>query len=948
MLRLALAPILAFVTLIVAAPAGAVNSVVSANGTTWQIHDASAPGVDTGSIRTASSARIEGFGNIVVRVSTTPEPRLNGEMMRGFGMRFDGLDRFRTTRSVELGGVSMTRSLRIDRAGNWGRFLDSFTNTSGEPVDVEVSFGGALGYDSGTNQSMVVNTSSGDTSIEPDDSWSVTGYANADLRPVGIAIGTPEPYAGLAWMGNHELDPFADPLATTGHSSNFQGYVNELTLAPGETATLMRFVVIGPTGTGADSTVETAITDLATAPVVTDLSTAEVCALANWDPATLPGFDPSDCAAVTPLDLPPAPPEPELTTASPYDVTDKTIAEMQADMEEGAATSEDITRAYLDRIAVYDTGQLGFHSFILVADDAIEQARAADEARERGETGELLGIPIALKDLYDTKDMPTTGGTLALEGWQPEQDAYQVELMREAGAVLIGKTNMSEFANSGSYSESGWGQVWNALYPSKTSFGSSGGSAVAVAASMAAGAMGSQTGVSLYAPTVGSSLTTFRGTDGMASTRGVMPLSWAQDYAGPIARSVTDLAYMLNVTTGTDPQDLLLTEDADANRPDDWTEHLDADALEGKRIGYIPSSFVSSYAGEDGTGDAVLAELETLEDAGAELVEIGTPPSAGSCPCGSNNAEGWARYIELHDDFPYPSGNELHASPRVLAYNRPSSVPNTPRMTEQQVSDWLALRDTRKETIDAWMDSYEVDAVVYAGFISDMFSNDTASSQHSADRGTGVITSTYGVPTVVVPVGTNPHGYSISLQLVGRAWDDPDVLAMGYALEQEAQGQQSTSAAPPLIYDPSATPKPIEIEVPGPPVNPVPPEVPEEPGPGNPPVAPGEVAVNLGFNARLKGGKIRIKVRNAGKSRVKGRVVLRIARRKRTVIIGSGPVNIGAGQARRVTVKLNRRGMKLVRKRLKSRKRVSLTAVYDLSTAEDARSKLSTRVILRR
>ena len=193
------------------------------------------------------------------------------------------------------------------------------------------------------------------------------------------------------------------------------------------------------------------------------------------------------------------------------------------------------------------------------------------------------GEPIALKDLYDTKDMPTSGGTLALKDWEPKRDAWQVEKLREAGAVIIGKANLSEFANSGSFSESGFEQTWNALYPSKTSFGSSGGSATAVAADLAAAAMGTQTGVSLYAPSTGASLTTFRGTDGLTSTNGVMPLTWATDYAGPIAKSVTDVASMLDATatqaTGNNPEDLLTSRVDNSKRPVEWKSALKADAL---------------------------------------------------------------------------------------------------------------------------------------------------------------------------------------------------------------------------------------------------------------------------------------------------------------------------------------------------------------------------------
>lgn len=885
-----------------AGPAGAVNSVVTANGATWQVHDAAQPGLDTGSLRTVSNSGVQGFGNIIVDVST--DPRMDGQMMRGFGLRFDGLDRFKTTQAVDLGGISITRSLRINRAGNWGRFFDTFTNTTGAPIVVKVSFGGALGYNSGTNQSFVAASSSGDTFITQDDSWTIVRTGANNQRPVGVVTGSPD--LGLAGMGNHELDPFTDPLPTTGMAANFYGYVSQFTVEPGKTKSLARFVVIGPTGADATADTQEAVEDLAEDPDFSDLSTAEICSLVNWDLTELDAVDPDDCDAVKPLDVPPAPSDEAPKTASAYDVVGKTIAELQADMEAGVTTSEEITRAYLDRIRVYDTGQFGFHAYITVAEDAIAQARAADQARREGAKGELLGIPIAIKDLYDTKDMPTTDGTLALEGWQPKRDAYQVELLREAGAVIIGKTNLSQFANSGSYSESGWGQVWNGLYPSKTSFGSSGGSAVAVATSMAAAAMGTQTGVSLYAPSTGASLATFRGTDGMASTRGVMPLTWGQDYAGPIARTVTDLAYLLNATTGTDPEDTLLTGEADERRPEDWTDYLDEDALEGKRIGYIPSSFVSSYA-DDGTGEAVMSHFADLEAAGAELVEVPSLPSCGPSPGGSRNIEGWARYIELHDDFPFENGNQVLASERNLPYNRGNPNANTPRMTPEQVEAWLEYRRNCKAIVGEYMDQHGIDALVYAGFISDMYSNDSASNQHSSDRGTGVPTSNVGLPTVVVPVGTNPHGYSISMQLVGRAWDDAQILAMGYALEQQAQGQQHTAYAPPLEYDPQLDPSPIEVEVPSDPVT--------EP-----------LYVEVAAQAKLKGGKAIVRFANKGETRVVGKLTLRAKVKGKRRALGSAKINVGPRKTVQVRIALKPG----VRKALRKRKKIAVTAVYDL------------------
>ncbi|XQY93775.1 amidase family protein [Metabacillus sp. HB246100] len=772
------------------------TNLKSDNGASWRIHDTVRPSLDTGSFRTVSESPIHGFGNIFVRVSSTPEPLFNDQMMRGFGLTYDGIDTFETTQAVDLGGVHITREIKMDRSESWTRFFDSFTNTTDETVTVEVSFGGALGYGTGDEHGAIQTTSDGDKVITPADEWTIAATPKDDERPVGVVIGTPAPFEGaLTKVGNQERNPFETPYVTEGHESNFYGYIHTLTIEPGESESLARFLLVGDTqGLTAIPSTEEKLDNLATEPDFTGLTTEEIYSLENWDITTLPEYNPDTFSESITLDYPEPPTKEEFYTTSNYDVVNKTIAELQTDMEAGVTTSEEITRAYLDRIAAYDNGQFGFNAFITVAENAIEQAKAADEARSNGQTGSLLGIPIAIKDIFDTKDMPNTGGSLALKDWQPATDAHQVNLLREAGAVIIGKTNLSEFAFSGSQSDSGFGQVWNALYPSKTSYGSSGGSSVSVALSMTAAALGSQTGVSLYAPANGASITMFRGTDGMASVHGVMPLNWGQDYAGPMARTVTDLAYLLNATTGTDAKDML-TEEADEHRPADWTVSLDKSALQGKRIGYIPSSFVSGFA-NDGTGQAVMDHFTDLEAAGATMVEMPDPPSRPDSVKGDKTEEGWARYIELHSSFPFAKGSDILKDENVLPYNHEDE--DATRMTSEEVDAWLNYRTEYKERIKQWMDDNNVDAIVYAGFLSDMYNNDSSIYQLSADRGTGVLTSNVGLPTVLVPVGTNPHGYSISMQLVGRAWDDANILGMGYALEQQANGQQFTSFAPAL------------------------------------------------------------------------------------------------------------------------------------------------------
>lgn len=795
--------------LAVTPPSQALTSVTLANSATVSINDARRPGLDTGSIRNVGGSRMEGFGNVFVHVDAPAgeEPRMNDQMMRGFGLTAAAPGSYRSTRSVRLGDVLMSRKVQVATASNTTSFFDTFTNVSTEPVTLEVSFGGSLGSGltatTSPNKATIGATGSGDTAVDPADTW-ITATTPGNTRPTGVVVGS-----GVSALGDQQSDPFTTAYVPTGSRANDLGFVRELTIEPGATESLMQYVVVGALADTTQIATDTAA--LATAPDFSNLTIDEICTLQNWDVASYAAA----CAGAEPLALPAADAEVEHTTAVPYDVTGKTIADLQADMVAGTVTSVQVTKAYLDRIEAYDDGSLGFHSFITVAKDAVAQALAADQARAAGESGDLLGIPIALKDLYDTKDMPTSGGTLALQDWEPKRDAWQVEKLREAGAVIIGKTNLSEFANSGSFSESGFEQTWNALYPSKTSFGSSGGSATAVAADLAPVAMGTQTGVSLYAPSTGASLTTFRGTDGLTSTNGVMPLTWATDYAGPIAKSVTDVASMLDATatqsTGNNPEDLLTSRVANSLRPVEWKSALRADALRGKVIGYVPTAFASTAIVDDNAGAVALADAKAaIEAAGGTLVPLpqgaptAPPAPTGSFPTtGSAGAEGWERYITETRPAAFPlTTKQLMESQANLPYNVSGNYTAQP-MDDTSVTNLLARRDAYKATAATWMDTafgQSVDAVVYPGFLTSIGNNDASSAIFSSDRASGVITQTIGLPTAILPIGANDEGQSNNIQIVGRAWDDAEVLGYGYAVEQQVDAHQHTAFAPALPW----------------------------------------------------------------------------------------------------------------------------------------------------
>jgi amidase len=218
-----------------AVPARAVTTITSANGLNWQIHDIAPPKLDTGSIRAITDNAFSGFGGMRVRVSGIPATdttaRFNGELMRGFNLTYDGDESFATAQPVVLGGVALSRSVKVSKAGNATRWLDTFANTTQRTITVDVAFGGTAGQNSGSNQSKVVDSSSGDTVIGADDKWVEVANPSAagvsSRGPSAVVNGTQD------GTGNFQRDPFGNPLPLTGLEANFYGYKNTLTLAPG-------------------------------------------------------------------------------------------------------------------------------------------------------------------------------------------------------------------------------------------------------------------------------------------------------------------------------------------------------------------------------------------------------------------------------------------------------------------------------------------------------------------------------------------------------------------------------------------------------------------------------------------------------------------------------------------------------------------------------------------
>ncbi len=297
-----------------------------------------------------------------------------------------------------------------------------------------------------------------------------------------------------------------------------------------------------------------------------------------------------------------------------------TIADINAAYAAGTLTAEKLVQLCLARIDAYDKQGPSLRAVITVNPKALDIARALDaERKAKGPRSPLHGIPIVLKDNYDTADLPTTGGSLLLEGWIPPDDAFVVKKLRDAGAIIIAKLNMSEFASGAARSSLG-GAALNPHDPSRTPSGSSGGTGVAIAAAYATVGMGTDTGGSIRGPSTSNGIVGLKPTHGLLSRDGIIPLALSFDTGGPMARSVADVAVTLGIMTGVDPADEATKKSA-GKFETDYTKFLKADALKGARIGVA-----RDFLGADGDVDWVMeAAIAAMKKAGATVVDVRYP-----------------------------------------------------------------------------------------------------------------------------------------------------------------------------------------------------------------------------------------------------------------------------------------------------------------------------------
>jgi amidase len=501
-----------------------------------------------------------------------------------------------------------------------------------------------------------------------------------------------------------------------------------------------------------------------------------------------------------------------------FELEEATIADLQRDMVSGKQTSHSITAAYLERIAAMDRQGPSLHSVIETNPDALAIADSLDrERKQKGQRGPLHGIPVLIKDNIDTADrMTTTAGSLALEGSIPLRDSFVAQRLREAGAVIFGKTNLSEWANFRStHSSSGWsgrgGQARNPYVLDRNPCGSSSGSGAATSANFAAISVGTETDGSVVCPSSANGLVGIKPTLGLISRAGIIPIAHSQDTAGPMARTVTDAAILLTALAGVDSRDSATAASKGLASPD-YTKFLNADGLKGARIGVMREKFF----GFNDSVDALMATaIDDMKRLGAVVVDPTEIPTNGKY----DDTELEVLLYEFKADL-----NKYLASlgPKapvktmadIIAFNEKNKDREMPYfaqelmvrsqakgpLTEKKYLDALAKnhRMSRTEGIDAVMIKHKLDAIITVtggpAWVTDVINGDHYTGGYST------ASAVAGYPHITVPVGF-AFGLPCGMSILGRAWSEPKLISIAYAFEQATKHRRAPKFIPTLGAD---------------------------------------------------------------------------------------------------------------------------------------------------
>ncbi len=501
--------------------------------------------------------------------------------------------------------------------------------------------------------------------------------------------------------------------------------------------------------------------------------------------------------------------------ARPVEFDQATIAELQAAMQAGTLTAEKLVQLCLDRIAAYDRQGPKVHAVMAVNPKALEIARALDAERKAGKVrGPLHGIPVLMKDNYDTVDMPTTGGSVLLEGNMAPDDAYMVKKLRDAGAIIFAKVNLGEFANGGQSSLGG--QSLNPHDLSRTPAGSSGGTGVAIAAGFAPLGLGTDTGGSIRGPSSVNGIVGLKPTHGLVSRDGIIPLALSLDTGGPMARSVYDIAVSLGVMTGVDPADDATKKSAGKSHKD-YTQFLKPDALKGARIGVA-----RDFTGADPDVDFIFeASLKAMQKAGATLVDVRYPKwfldSSGRAVFTLYPAEFKVQIADyLKTTGPkYPKNLDqlIEAAENYRSMGADGAGPNLSRWTyfknveakAEALTDpgYLALKNyylpMTTSLVDGLLQKDKLDAIVYPTGTRrpGQIAAPPGPPLGSTPSATG-IANLSGFPDVIVPAGFTTDDLPVTVSFFGTAFSEPKLLALAYSFEQATRALRRPVNTPAL------------------------------------------------------------------------------------------------------------------------------------------------------
>ena len=494
-----------------------------------------------------------------------------------------------------------------------------------------------------------------------------------------------------------------------------------------------------------------------------------------------------------------------------FELDEITIGGVQKAFESGQYTSRSLTEKYLARIQEIDKAGPSINAVIEINPDALQIANVLDQERKaKGPRGPLHGIPILIKDNIDTGDrMQTTAGSLALAGPPAPRDAFVAAQLRKAGAVILGKTNLSEWANiRSSHSTSGWsgrgGLTRNPYALDRNACGSSSGTGAGVSANLCVAGVGTETDGSVVCPSSSNGLAGMKPTVGLVSRSGIIPISQSQDTAGPMARTVRDVAILLSVMAGVDAQDPATVDNQRRQFPD-YTKFLDPQGLKGARLGVV-----RKYCGFNDAVDRLMDTLlDEMKRAGAEIIDPADIPTIGKF----DDSELTVFYYELKAGLaaylarrPGSAVKNLKDVIEFNEHNRDREMPYFDQdiflkseakgpLTAKEYLDALALnhRLSRAEGIDFIMDKFKLDALVAPtggpAWVTDLINGDHATG------GSSSAAAVAGYPNINVPAG-NLWGLPVGISFFGRAWSEPTLLKLAYSFEQLTHARQKPRFLP--------------------------------------------------------------------------------------------------------------------------------------------------------